>query len=164
MTTEANLKEAFAGESQANRKYLAFAKKAEREGFTNVARLFRTAAEAETIHALGHLNALDGVKSTAANLREAIEGETYEFTKMYPPMVETAQAENHKGKLMLEYALKSEAIHAKLYKLALEAVAQGKDLSETSFYLCPVCGHIELGNPPATCPICNIKGEKFIQV
>ena len=164
MTTEANLKEAFAGESQANRKYLAFAKKAEREGFTNVARLFRTAAEAETIHALGHLNALDGVKSTAANLREAIEGETYEFTKMYPPMVETAQTENHKGKLMLEYALKSEAIHAKLYKLALEAVAQGKDLSETSFYLCPICGHIELGNPPAVCPICGVKGEKYVQV
>jgi len=164
MTTEANLKEAFAGESQANRKYLAFAKKAEQEGFSNVARLFRTAAEAETIHALGHLNALDGVKTTAANLREAIEGETYEFTKMYPPMVETAQAEKHKGKLMFEYALKSEAIHAKLYKLALEAVAQGKDLSETSFYLCPVCGHIELGNPPAVCPICGVKGEKFIQV
>jgi rubrerythrin len=78
--------------------------------------------------------------------------------------VETAQAEKHKGKLMFEYALKSEAIHAKLYKLALEAVAQGKDLSETSFYLCPVCGHIELGNPPAVCPICGVKGEKFIQV
>jgi rubrerythrin len=164
MTTEANLKEAFAGESQANRKYLAFSKKAEQEGFINVARLFRTAAEAETIHALGHLNALDGVKSTADNLREAIEGETFEFTNMYPPMVEMAQSENHKGKRMFEYALKAEAIHAKLYKMALEAIAQGKDLSETNFYLCPICGHIELGNPPATCPICGVKGEKFIQV
>jgi rubrerythrin len=164
MTTEANLKEAFAGESQANRKYLAFAKKAEQEGFSNVGRLFRTAAEAETIHAFGHLNALDGIKSTAANLREAIEGETYEFTSMYPPMAETAQKENHKGKRMFEYALKAEAFHAKLYSLALEAVAQGKDLTETSFYLCPICGHIELGNPPATCPICGVKGEKYIQV
>jgi rubrerythrin len=164
MTTEANLKEAFAGESQANRKYLAFAKKAEQEGFTNVARLFRTAAEAETIHALGHLNALDGVKSTADNLREAIDGETHEFTDMYPPMVETAKTENHKGKRMFEFALKAEAVHAKLYSLALEAVAQGKDLSETNFYLCPVCGHIELGNPPTTCPICGVKGEKFIQL
>jgi rubrerythrin len=164
MTTESNLKEAFAGESQANRKYLAFAKKAELEGFVNVAQLFRTAAEAETIHALGHLNALDGVKSTADNLREAIDGETHEFTKMYPPMFETAQLENHKGKRMIELALKAEAVHAKLYKLALEAVAQGKDLSDTKFYLCPVCGHIELGNPPAACPICGAKGEKFIQV
>lgn len=164
MTTEANLKEAFAGESQANRKYLAFARKAEQEGFANVARLFRTAAEAETIHALGHLNALDGVKSTADNLREAIEGETHEFTDMYPPMVDTAVTENHKGKRMFELAMKAEAVHANLYKLALEAVAQGKDLSETKFYLCPVCGHIEMGNPPASCPICGAKGEKFVQV
>lgn len=164
MTTEANLKEAFAGESQANRKYLAFAKKAEQEGFSNVARLFRTAAEAETIHALAHLNALDGVKTTADNLREAIAGETHEFTNMYPPMVATAQTENHKGKRMFEFALKAEAVHAKLYALALEAVAQGKDLTETSFYLCPVCGHIELGNPPAVCPICGVKGEKFVQI
>lgn len=164
MTTEANLKEAFAGESQANRKYLAFAKKAEQEGFANVARLFRTAAEAEAIHALGHLNALDAIQSTADNLRAAIEGETEEFTHMYPPMVEAAQAENHKAKRMFAYALKAEAVHAQLYKLALEAVTQGKDLTETSFYLCPVCGHIELGNPPAACPICGVKGDKFIQV
>jgi rubrerythrin len=163
-TTEGNLKEAFAGESQANRKYLAFAKKAEQDGFTNVARLFRTAAEAETIHAHGHLNALNGVQSTAENLREAIEGETFEFSKMYPPMLEAAQQENHKAKRMFEYALKSEEIHARLYNLALEAVSQGKDMAETKFYLCPVCGHIEMGNPPATCPICGVKGEKFQQV
>jgi rubrerythrin len=164
MTTESNLKEAFAGESQANRKYIAFAKKAEQEGFTNVARLFRTAAEAETIHALGHLNALDAVKSTAENLRAAVEGETYEHTEMYPPMLDMAQKDNHKAKRMFDYAAKAEAVHAQLYKLALEAVAQGKDLAETKFYLCPVCGHIELGNPPNTCPICGVKGEKFVQV
>jgi rubrerythrin len=163
-TTEDNLKEAFAGESQANRKYLAFAKRAEKDGFVNVARLFRTAAEAETIHALGHLNAMDGVKSTAENLKEAIGGETHEFTSMYPPMVEQAQADNHKAKHMFAYAAQAEAVHAKLYKLALEAVAQGKDLTETKFYLCPVCGHIELGTPPATCPICGTKAEKFVQV
>jgi rubrerythrin len=129
-----------------------------------VARLFRTAAEAETIHAHGHLNALNGVQSTAENLREAIEGETFEFSKMYPPMLEAAQQENHKAKRMFEYALKSEEIHARLYNLALEAVSQGKDMAETKFYLCPVCGHIEMGNPPATCPICGVKGEKFQQV
>jgi rubrerythrin len=164
MTTENDLKTAFAGESQANRKYLAFAKKAEQEGFNNIARLFRTAAEAETIHALGHLNSLDAVKSTAENLRAAIEGETYEHTEMYPPMLETALKENHKAKRMFGFAAKAEAVHAQLYKLALEAVAQGKDLTETKFYLCPVCGHIELGNPPDACPICGVKGNMFVQV
>ena len=164
MTTETNLKEAFAGESQANRKYLAFARKAEQDGFANVARLFRTAAEAETIHALGHLNALNAIKSTAENLQAAISGETYEYTEMYPPMLELAQSENHKAKRMFGYATKAEAVHAKLYKMALEAVAQGKDMAESSFYLCPVCGHIELGNPPAVCPICGVKAEKYIQV
>ena len=163
-TTETNLKEAFAGESQANRKYTAFAKKAEQEGFVNVARLFQTAAEAETIHAMGHLNAMDAIKSTADNLRVAIAGETYEYTEMYPPMLTQAQAENHKAKRMFGYAVEAEAVHAELYRLALEAVSQGKDLAETKFYLCPVCGHIEAGNPPATCPICGIKGEKYVQV
>jgi rubrerythrin len=163
-TTETNLKEAFAGESQANRKYMAFAKKAEQEGFVNVARLFRTAAEAETIHAMGHLNAMDAIKSTVDNLRAAIAGETYEYTEMYPPMLTQAQTENHKAKRMFGYAVEAEAVHAELYKLALEAVSQGKDLVETKFYLCPVCGHIEAGNPPTTCPICGIKGEKYVQV
>ncbi len=163
-TTEQNLQEAFAGESQAYRKYVAFARKAEKEGFVNVASLFRTAAEAEAIHALAHLNALDGVKSTADNLRAAVAGETHEYTEMYPPMVELAQADNHKGKRMFAFALKAEAVHAQLYKLALEAVEQGKDLAETKFYLCPVCGHIELGNPPAQCPICGVKGSMYTQV
>lgn len=160
--TETNLKDAFAGESQANRKYLAFAKKAEQDGFANVARLFRAAAEAETIHAHGHLAALDGVKSTAENLKAAIEGETYEYTRMYPPMLKQAEADNHKGKRMFAFAAQAEAVHAELYKKALKAVEQGKDLTET-FYLCPVCGHIETGKPPAACPICGAKADKFIQ-
>jgi rubrerythrin len=162
--TEANLKEAFAGESQANQKYLAFAKKAEQEGYKNVARLFKTAAQAEHIHAYGHLGALEGIKSTAENLQAAIEGETQEYTEMYPPMLETAEAENHKAKRMFAFAKKAEAVHAALYKLALEAVKQGRDLSEANIYLCPVCGHIEIGQPPATCPICGTPGEKFVQV
>jgi len=163
-STDENLKEAFAGESQANRKYMAFAKKAEQEGFGNVAKLFRTAAEAETIHALGHLAAMGGIQSTADNLKAAIEGETYEFTEMYPPMVEQAQSDKHQAKRMFDWANRAEAVHAQLYKLALEAVSQGKDLAETNFYLCPVCGYIELGNPPEKCPICNVKKEKFVQV
>jgi rubrerythrin len=164
MATIEDLKAAFAGESQANRRYLAFAKKAEQEGFVNVARLFRTAAEAETIHALGHLIALDGVKSTADNLKEAVAGETYEYEEMYPPMLAHAQAENHKGKRMFNFALQAEAVHAELYKKALEAVLQGKDLAETQFYYCPVCGHLEMGKPPDVCPICGVRGDMYVQV
>jgi len=162
--TNENLKEAFAGESQANQKYRAFAKRAEQDGLPNIARLFRTAAEAERIHAEGHLKSLDGVKSTKENLQEAIEGETYEFTTMYPPMLEQAVADNHRAKVMFGYAVKAEAVHAALYRLALEAVSEGKDLAETSFYLCPICGHIEFGTPPANCPICGAKAERFVQV
>ncbi len=158
-----DLKESFAGESQANQKYRACAKQAQQDGFPNVARLFRTTAEAERIHAEGHLRAMAGVGSTGENLKAAINGETYEFTKMYPPMLSNAQAEGHRAKLMFGYAVKAEAVHAELYKRALEAVTQGKDLAETGFYLCPVCGYIEFGTPPTTCPICGTPGAKFIQ-
>lgn len=162
--TQANLQEAFAGESQANRKYLAFAKKAEQEGFPVVARLFRAAAEAETIHALGHLQALNAVGSTAENLQAAVEGETHEYTTMYPPMLKQAEAENHPAKRMFKFATKAEEVHARLYAMALEAVKSGKDLSTAAFYLCPFCGHIELGQPPASCPICGAKAEKFVKM
>lgn len=160
--TTKNLKEAFAGESQANQKYRAFAKKAEKEGFVNIARLFQATAEAERIHAEGHLKALEGVGSTADNLQAAIDGETYEYTEMYPPMVEQAEADDHKAKRMFKYATEAEAVHAKLYKLALEAVQKGKDL-DVDFYLCPVCGYIEFGKPTGECPVCGTKAEKFVQ-
>ena len=163
-TTESNLKEAFAGESQANRKYLAFAKKAEEEGYANIARLFRSAAEAETIHALEHLKAMDGVGSTIDNLKAAIDGETYEYTTMYPPMLQLAESDNHKAKRMFNFAAKAEAVHAKLYQAALDSLMQGKDLAETNFYLCPVCGHIELGQPPESCPICGARRERFNKI
>jgi rubrerythrin len=162
--TEANLKEAFAGESQANRKYTAFAKKAQQEGFKNIARLFRTAAEAEAIHAYGHLNALGAIQSTAANLQAAIDGETQEYTEMYPPMLKEAESENHRARFMFNFANKAEAVHAALYTMALEAVQQGKDLDTDNIYLCPICGHIELGNPPDLCPICGASKEKYIKV
>ena len=163
-STKDNLQEAFAGESQANQKYLAFAKKAEKDGFPNIAKLFRTTADAERLHAEGHLKALEKVGSTLDKLQTAIEGETYEFTEMYPPMLEQAEAENHKAKKMFKFAVEAEKIHAQLYQMALEAVKAGKDLTETEFYLCPVCGHIEMGTPPERCPICGVKGEMYVQV
>ena len=163
-STQDNLKEAFAGESQANRKYVAYAAQAEKDGFPNVAKLFRTAAEAETIHALGHLNALGAIGATAENLQDAINGETYEYTEMYPPMLEQAEQDGHKAKRMFGYAVKAEAVHADLYTQALAAVKEGKDMAATGFYLCPVCGHIEIGQPTGPCPICNTKAEKFVQV
>lgn len=163
-TTIENLKEAFAGESQANQKYRAFAKKAEKDGFPNVARLFRTTAEAERIHAEGHLGSLEGIGSTADNLQAAIDGETYEATTMYPPMFEQAKADEHKARRMFGYALEVEAVHAKLYTLALEAVEQGKDFTEVEFYLCPVCGNIEIGKPTEPCKVCGAKADKFVLV
>jgi rubrerythrin len=162
--TRDNLKEAFAGESQANQKYLAYAKKADQEGLPNIARLFRTTAAAERLHAEGHLEALDGVGSTAENLQAAIGGETYEYTEMYPPMLEQAEADGHRARRMFGYAVKAEQVHAKLYALALEAARQGRDLAESRFYLCPVCGHIEFGSPPASCPICGALAKKFVEV
>ena len=163
-TTNDNLKEAFAGESQANQKYRAFAKKAEKEGFVNIAKLFRTTAEAERIHAEGHLKALEGIATTAENLQEAIDGETFEFTKMYPPMVDQAVTDSHKAKTMFKFAVDAEEVHAQIYAKALEAVKSGIDMDVTDFYLCPVCGYIELGAAPEKCPVCGAKQQVFAQV
>ena len=163
-TTIENLKEAFAGESQAFQKYTSFAEAAEKEGMPNIARLFRTTAQAERIHAAGHFKALDGVGSTVDNLKAAIGGETYEYEEMYPPMLEDALAENHKAKVMFKFAVDAEQVHAELYKKALEAAEAGSDLAESKFYLCPVCGHIEFGAPPEKCPICNVPASKYVQV
>jgi rubrerythrin len=161
-TTTDNLKEAFAGESQAFQKYTAFAAKAERDGFANIARLFRLTAQAEQIHAAGHFKALEGIGDTAENLQAAIEGETFETEKMYPPMLEQAESEGHKAKRMFKYAVEAEEVHAQLYGKALEAVKEGNDL-DTDFFLCPVCGHIEFGQAPEKCPICGAKGSKYIK-
>ncbi len=163
-TTKENLSDAFAGESQANQKYRAFAKAAEKDGYKNIAKLFRTTAEAERIHAEGHLKAMDSIGSTIENLKAAIAGETYETTEMYPPMFKQAEEENHKAKRMFKYALDVEAVHAQLYKQALDAAERGEDLTETDFYLCPVCGHIEFGKPEVDCPVCGAKAEKYVQI
>lgn len=163
-TTKENLKEAFSGESQANQKYLMFAKVAEREGFINVAKLFRTTAQAELLHAEGHFAALGGIGTTAENLQTAISGETYEYSDMYPPMLEQAIAEEHPAKRMFSFAVKAERVHAELYKRAFEAVQNGQDITATDMWLCPICGHIELGSPPDKCPICGAKSSVYVQV
>ncbi|WP_242332966.1 MULTISPECIES: rubrerythrin family protein [Anaeromyxobacter] len=156
-----NLKVAFAGESQANRKYLAFARQAEKEGYAQIAKLFRAAAEAETIHALGHLANMGGVGSTLENLKSAVAGETYEYTEMYPPMVEQAQRENHKARYLLGFANAAEKVHAGLFGQALKALESGADLSTMEVYLCPVCGDVEFGTPPDKCPVCGAPQSKF---
>ena len=161
--TEQYLKEAFAGESQANRRYLAFAAKADQEGYPQVARLFRAAAEAETIHAHSHLRALNGIMSTRENLLEAVAGETHEFTKMYPEMIEAAKAEGHKiGQRSFSYANEVEKIHAQLYQSILDSL--GKSQESYPYYIGPVCGMTSEKEAPAICPVCGTKGSMFRRV
>lgn len=165
MATADNLKEAFAGESQANRKYLAFAKKADAEGCKQIAKLFRAAAEAETIHAHAHLRVMNGVKGTADNLKAAIEGEGHEFRTMYPQFLTEAKAEGNKAAQMsFQYALVVEEIHHGLYQKALETLTQGKDLENAVIYVCPVCGNTVIGQAPDKCHVCGVPKEKFIEV
>ena len=163
-TTQENLAVAFAGESQANRKYLAFAQAAEKEGFAQIARLFRAAADAETIHAHAHLRNMGGVGTTLENLKAAVAGETYEYTEMYPPMVDQAKAEGHRARTMLGFANEAEKVHARLFGEALAALQAGKDLSKMDVYLCPVCGDVEFGEPPEKCPICGAPASKYVKV
>ncbi len=161
--TEDFLREAFAGESQANRKYLAFAAKADQEGFPQAARLFRAAAEAETVHAHAHLRALNGIHSTKENLEEAIKGETHEFKDMYPEMIEAAKAEGHKAaERSFSFANAVEKIHAELYKTLLDSL--GKSTDNYSYYVCPVCGLTAEKEAPGTCPVCGAKGSVFKKV
>jgi rubrerythrin len=163
--SEENLKAAFAGESQANRKYLAFAKKADKEGFPQVAKIFRAAAEAETVHAHNHLRELGGIKSTKENVLGAIEGEHYEFTKMYPEFLGDAKAEGNKGaEKSFNMANEVEKIHHKLYTSALEAVESGKDLKKQDVYICPVCGYTIEGEPPDECPVCGAVKKVFQEI
>ena len=165
MTTTDNLQEAFAGESQANRKYLAFAKKAEEDGLPQVAKLFRAAAEAETIHAHAHLRVMGGIKGTAENLEVAIEGEGAEFRDMYPKFLAQAQKEGMKpAEFSFKNALAVEEIHYGLYSKALDAVKGGSDLPAAKLYVCPVCGNTVENDVPDTCPICNAPGSKFIDI
>ncbi len=165
MGTQENLQHAFAGESQANRKYLAFATKAERDGFPQVAKLFRAVAEAETIHAHSHLRVMNGIGTTVENLQAAIAGEAHEFTHMYPGFVAEAEQEGNKRAVQsMQGAMEVEKVHHTLFEQALAAVAAGQDLTGVDIYLCPVCGHVEFGQPPEQCPVCNVKKDKYLKV
>ncbi len=157
-----NLKDAFAGESQANRRYLAFARKAEEEGHPQIAKLFRAAAEAETVHAHNHLRALKGIHSTKENVQEAINGETHEFKKMYPEMMEKAKAEkNDEAFRSFNYANEVEKLHAALYTKALENLGKNEIVD---YYVCPVCGNTVEMAAPEKCPICGTPGSKFKKI
>ncbi len=165
MATKDDLQTAFAGESRANRMYTAFAKKAGEQGLAQVAKLFRAAAEAETVHALAHFRAMGGIKDTAENLKTAVEGEKEEFKKMYPEFLARAREEDNKpAELSFKYALAVEKIHHGLYSKALEAVQSGNDLEETAIYVCTVCGNTVEGAAPEKCPVCGVPRKKFIHV
>jgi rubrerythrin len=160
--TVEHLQEAFAGESQANRRYLAFAEKAEREGYAQIARLFRAAAAAETVHAHNHLKVLKGVKSTSENLKEAIEGETGEFREMYPRMIAAAQAEGNKeAERTFNFANEVEKIHAALFQKALKNL---EDKKMTDIYVCSVCGYTVEGEAPENCPVCKAVKKMFKKI
>ncbi|MEW6662985.1 MAG: rubrerythrin family protein [Bacillota bacterium] len=163
MKTQENLMTAFAGESQANRKYLAYAKRAEAEGFQNIGRLFKAIAEAETIHALKHLEITGKVKTSAENLAAAIEGEHHEFTAMYPEFIEAAEAEGRSDALRsFKLALEAEKVHGSLFSKVKAMVDAGSDLETEGLHLCPVCGYVGLDPAPAHCPICNARAASFI--
>lgn len=165
MSTSENLKEAFAGESQANRKYLAFAKKAQQDGFGQVAKLFRAAASAETVHAHAHFRVMGGVKSTEENLKAAIVGEGFEFQQMYPKFVSEAQKEGNKPAVQsFQRALAVEEIHYGLYSKALETVKSGSDLPPGKLFVCQVCGNTVEGSAPEVCPICGSPRKLFEEV
>jgi len=160
--SEQNLRDAFAGESQANRKYLAFGKKAEKDGYPQVAKLFRAAAEAETVHAHAHLRTLGGINSTAENLKEAIAGETHEFKSMYPEMIAAAKAEGNKSaERSFTYANEVEKVHAALYQKALDNL---DSLEDVDYYVCSVCGYTCETEPPDVCPVCKAKASAFFKV
>ena len=159
--TEQDLQDAFAGESQANRKYLAFANKADAEGYRQVAKLFRAAAEAETVHALNHLKELGAIKSTKENLEAAIGGETYEFQKMYPQMILDAEQEGKGARRSFDLANEVEKIHAALYKKALETLGKNEEID---YYVCEICGNTVEGEPPDKCPICGALKKMFKKV
>ncbi|MCC6146057.1 MAG: rubrerythrin family protein [Anaerolineaceae bacterium] len=160
-TTE-DLLAAFAGEAQANRKYTAFAKKAEIDGHPQIARLFRAAAHAETVHALSHLRVLGGVKTTAENLEAAIAGENYEVVTMYPEFISNAEKEDHKRAInSFSDAMEVEKVHEEMYREALDMLQNGVKFEDFDYYVCPVCGYVHKRSAPEKCPVCGALGSKF---
>jgi rubrerythrin len=160
--TEKSLQEAFAGESQAHMKYLIFSEKAEKEGYPNIARLFKAIAYAEQVHATNHARQLGMIKDTAENLDTYVAAETYEVEEMYPAFMAIAKLQGEKGaELSMHYAIEAEKIHAELYGKAKQEVSKGKDLEISEVYICPVCGYTHEGKPPEKCPVCGVSSDKF---
>jgi len=160
-----DLKAAFAGESQANRKYLAFAKKADADGYPQLAKLFRAVAAAETVHALSHFRALDGVGSTNDNLKAAIAGENYEVVTMYPDFIQDAETESVKRALTsFKWAWEVEKVHEELYRNALAALESQQPLPDVDYYVCPVCGYTHIGPLQGICPVCKTPADKFERI
>jgi rubrerythrin len=165
VSTKENLQQAFAGESQANNKYEAYAERAGRDGFPVIAKLFRGIAAAEAVHARNHLKALDAVQTTLENLTDAQGGENYEITEMYPPMLAAAEAEGEKKAVRaMHYALEVEKVHYQLYGQAIAAVRAGKDLGEAKVRICPICGHTVIGDAPDSCPVCGCLGSRYLEI
>ena len=160
--TKENLKDSFAGESQAHMKYLAFSAQAEKEGKSNIARLFQAISYAEQVHAINHLKELGGVGNTVANLEAALAGENFEVDEMYAAYLEVAELQEERGaRRSMNYAMEAEKLHAAMYGEAKEAAEGGEDIEIGEIYVCPVCGFTHIGEPPDRCPICNQKKEKF---
>jgi len=160
--SEENLKAAFAGESQAHMRYLIFAKKAEEEGFSNVARLFRAISYAEQVHATNHYDVLGMIRSSTDNLQVAIDGETYEVNEMYPAFNAVAKLQEEKGaQRTTDWALQAEKVHAGMYQKAKQAVEITKDIELGPVYICDLCGYTVEGEAPSRCPICGASKEKF---
>lgn len=165
MSTSENLKQAFTGESKANRMYLAFAKQAEKDGYSQVAKLFRAAAEAETVHAHAHFRVMGGIKKTEENLQTAIEGEGFEYQQMYPKFLAEAQNDGNKAAIVsFKHALAVEEIHHGLYNEAMETVTKGTDIPDTKIFVCAVCGNTIKDHAPEKCPICGAAKEQFIEI
>ena len=160
--TQEDLMVAFAGESQANRKYLAYAKQAEREGQSQAAKLFRAVAAAETVHAHAHLRAMNVIGSTEENLKAAIAGEMHEYTVMYPGMIESAQAAGHKAAVRsFSYAHEVEKVHAQLYRHVLENI---ESIEAADYHVCMVCGHTVAGEAPQKCVVCGANARAFEKI
>ena len=165
METDDNLREAFAGESQANRRYLFFAEKAEKEGLKQAARLFRAAAEAETIHAKNHFNAMDGVGSTLDNINAGVIGEHHEYTRMYPAFIDKAiEEENKRAQTTFEWANAVEEIHYNMFQEMYKTIKANEPLKDEPYYVCPLCGNTVPGSPPDKCPICGALGKSFKKI
>lgn len=165
MSTKENLEAAFAGESQANRKYLAFARRAESEGFVNIAKLFRATAQAETIHANSHMRVLGTVKTTEENLAGAMAGEEFEFKQMYPKFIEEATAEKaNAANISFKNAMAVEQVHFSLYNAAMERIKAGEDLGNIKIHVCDICGNTILDGAPEKCPVCGAPKAKFTEI